>query len=99
VELLSSNIPLIPPKPDEKKSHMARTDTYRRAEHGYMLAGMKTDPQGKPVGVVLRNSVYGTYVTLTDIARIYFCIGLAYDVELDSEPIPFLPPSTEMPHG
>lgn len=48
--------------------------TYRRGEHVYMIDGVETDASGKPTGIRFRDP-YGRYRTITDYARIHFCIG------------------------
>lgn len=59
----------------------ASESTYRRGQHVYQVDHVKFDSEGKPKGLVLRDP-YGTYRTITDFARIYFCIGRASVLEV-----------------
>ena len=54
--------------------------TYRRGKHVYMIDHVKIDAKGNFTGIVLRNPG-GRYVTITDYARIFFCIISAATVE------------------
>ena len=51
-------------------------NTYRSGQHQYMVDHVEFADNGQPVALVLRDP-YGSYRTLTDFARIYFCIGRA----------------------
>ncbi len=70
----SNKTPLVPSSAGLEKS------TYRRGQHVYMIDHVKIDAKGNFTGIVLRNPG-GRYVTITDYARIYFCIGGASPVE------------------
>jgi hypothetical protein len=48
--------------------------TYRRGQHIYQVDKVLVDALGNPTGLVLRDP-YGSYRTITDFVRIYFCIG------------------------
>lgn len=48
--------------------------TYRRGQHIYMIDHVQFDGNGNPTGLVLRDP-YGSYRTITDFVRLYFCIG------------------------
>lgn len=48
--------------------------TYRRGQHIYMVDHVTTDANGNPTALVLRDP-YGSYRTISDFVRIYFCIG------------------------
>jgi hypothetical protein len=66
--------PLVPSSAGFEKS------TYRRGQHVYMIDHVKIDAKGNFTGIVLRNPG-GRYVTITDYARIFFCIISAATVE------------------
>ena len=66
--------PLVPARAGVQKS------TYRRGKHVYMIDHVKIDAEGNFTGIVLRNPG-GRYVTITDYARIFFCIISAATVE------------------
>ena len=70
----SNKTPLVPASAGVQKS------TYRRGQHVYMVDHVKIDAKGNFTGIVLRNPG-GRYVTITDYARIFFCIGSAAVVE------------------
>jgi Calpain family cysteine protease/RTX calcium-binding nonapeptide repeat (4 copies) len=68
--------------PDENES------TWRRGEHIFMVDRVLTNSAGTPTGLVVRNP-WGNvgpnqdgYLTLTDFARIYFCIGGAASAQV-----------------
>jgi hypothetical protein len=52
----------------------ANESTYRRGQHVYHVDEILRDANNNPTGVVLRDP-YGSYRTITDFTRIYFCIG------------------------
>lgn len=54
----------------------ANESTYRRGQHIYQVDHVTVDANGNPTGLVLRDP-YGSYRTITDFVRIYFCIGRA----------------------
>ena len=70
----SNKTPLVPASAGLEKS------TYRRGKHVYMIDHVKIDAKGNFTGIVLRNPG-GRYVTITDYARIFFCISSAATVE------------------
>jgi hypothetical protein len=74
----SNKTPLVPSSAGLEKS------TYRRGAHIYMIDHVKMDAKGNFTGIVLRNPG-GRYVTITDYARIFFCIGAAGPVEPQAE--------------
>jgi len=74
----SNKTPLVPSSAGLEKS------TYRRGAHVYMIDHVKIDAKGNFTGIVLRNPG-GRYVTITDYARIFFCIGGAAPVEPQAE--------------
>jgi hypothetical protein len=68
------------PKEDES--------TWRRGEHIFMVDRVLTNSAGTPTGLVVRNP-WGNvgpnddgYLTLTDFARIYYCIGGAASAQV-----------------
>jgi len=70
----SNKTPLVPSSAGFEKS------TYRRGKHVYTVDHVKVDAKGDFTGIVLRNPG-GRYVTITDYARIFFCIISAATVE------------------
>lgn len=67
---LSNNLALQVDDP----STSTNESTWRRGQHIYMVDHVNVDAMGNPTGMVLRNP-YGSYLTLTDFTRIYFCVG------------------------
>ena len=53
------------------------TSTYRRGAHIYMIDRVEFDGKGNPTGLRLRDPD-GSYETVTDPARLHFCIGRAH---------------------
>jgi hypothetical protein len=74
----SNKTPLVPSSAGLEKS------TYRRGQHVYMVDQVKIDAKGNFTGIVLRNPG-GRYVTITDYARIFFCIISAATVEPETD--------------
>ncbi|HEY0477077.1 MAG TPA: C2 family cysteine protease [Kofleriaceae bacterium] len=54
----------------------ANESTYRRGQHIYMVDHVVFDASNNPTGLVLRDP-YGSYRTITDFVRLFFCIGRA----------------------
>ena len=52
----------------------ANEGTYRRGQHVYMVDSVTSDANGNPISITLRDP-YGSYRTITDMTRIYFCLG------------------------
>ena len=63
---------------DDARGRLAATDgndsTWHRGQHIFVADEVLTDAGGTPTGLVLRNP-YGSYRTVTDLTRLYFCIG------------------------
>jgi len=70
--------PLVPPSAGLEKS------TYRRGQHVYLIDHVKIDAEGNFTGIVVRNPC-GGYFTITDYARIFFCISWAGTEEPQAE--------------
>jgi hypothetical protein len=70
--------PLVPPSAGLKKS------TYQRAQHVYLIDHVVMDAKGNFTGIVVRNPC-GGYFTITDYARIFFCISWAGTEEPQAE--------------
>ena len=61
---------------DDPATADSNESTYRRGQHIYQVDHVNFDANGNPTGLVLRDP-YGSYRTITDFVRIYFCIGRA----------------------
>lgn len=66
----------------------ADESTWRRSQHIFMVDRITTDANGNVTGLVVRNP-YGTqgpngdgYITITDLARVYFCLGGAVSLQV-----------------
>jgi hypothetical protein len=74
--------PLVPPSAGLEKS------TYRREQHVYLIDKVKMDAEGNFTGIVVRNPC-GGYFTITDYARIFFCISWAGTEEPQTDLVAF----------
>ena len=70
----NNQTPLVPSSAGLEKS------TYRRGQHVYMVDHVTIDTHENFTGIVLRNPG-GRYVTITDYARLFFCVISADTVE------------------
>jgi hypothetical protein len=69
---------------DDPSTEDTNESTYRRGQHVYMVDSVLYDGNGTPYGLRLRNP-YGSYLNITDLAHLHFCIGRA--VAWDLSPI------------
>ena len=59
----------------------ASEQTYRRGQHIYQIDHVNFDANDEPISLTLRDPL-GSYVTVSDKARLLCCIGRAVKIEL-----------------
>jgi hypothetical protein len=72
VSSISDNTPIHIDDP----STSTNESTYRRGQHIFMVDHVNFDAANNPISLTLRNP-YGSYVTISDLAHLHFCIGRA----------------------